>query len=244
MIKRFLFTIHHSPLKLNYYNYFTEIEETFVRRRGRNLMLSPLDWALIEAWQERDVPLHIILRGIEKVFDSVDAAPAPRRRTVKSLTYCREEIEAQYAEWLDRQTGKAEIETSNGDAQNNGVFTGEKIAEHLENSIFALKSADNPAMRENFRRAIRRLEELKANAPDDYEKTEEVLSDIECFLSDELKRNADAAHLKLVEKDAEKQLSQYKNKMKPEVYEKTFDLMITKRLREESGIPRLSLFSL
>ncbi len=229
---------------LNYYNYFTEIEETFVRRRGRNLMLSPLDWALIEAWQERGVPLHIILRGIEKVFDSVDAAPAPRRRTVKSLTYCREEIEAQYAEWIERQTGKSEAETSNGDAQTDGLFTAEMIAEHLENSISAVKSAENPAMRESFRRVIRRLEELKANAPDDYEKTEEVLTDIECFLSDELKRNADAAHLKLVEKDAETQLSRYKTKMEPEVYEKTFDLMVTKHLREESGVPRLSLFSL
>ncbi len=229
---------------MNYYNYFTEIEETFVRRRGRNLLLSPLDWALIEAWQERGVPLHIILRGIEKIFDSVDAAPSPRCRSVKSLMYCREEIEAQYAEWLERQTGKPGTETSNGGEQINEFFTGEMIAEHLENSISALKSANNPAMRESFRQVIARLEELKTNLTNDYEKTEEVLSDIENFLSGELKRGADTAHLKRVETDAGKQLSQYKNKMEREVYEKTLDLIVLKRLREESGIPRLSLFNL
>ncbi len=229
--------------KLNYFNYFSEIEETFIRRRGRNLLLSPLDWALIETWQERNVPLHIVLRAIEKVFDSVDKQPA-RKRTVKSLLYCREEIEAQYAEWLERQTGKAGTETSNGGEQINEFFTGEMIAEHLENSISALKSANNPAMRESFRQVIARLEELKTNLTNDYEKTEEVLSDIENFLSGELKRGADTAHLKRVETDAGKQLSQYKNKMEREVYEKTLDLIVLKRLREESGIPRLSLFNL
>ena len=30
-----------------YFNYFTEIEEHFQRRRGTLLMLSPLDWALM-----------------------------------------------------------------------------------------------------------------------------------------------------------------------------------------------------
>jgi hypothetical protein len=229
---------------LNYYNYFTEIEETFVRRRGRNLLLSPLDWALIETWQERNVPLHIVLRGIEKVFDGVDGQTS-RRRSVKSLMYCREEIEAQYAEWLERQAGKSDKEKISDAAQANGSLTRQTVSEHLENSISALKNSDKTALqRESFRRAIARLEELKINLTDDYEKTEEVLTDIENFLNDELKRNADAAHLKAVKKDAEKQLSAYKNKMEREVYEKTFNLIILKRLREDAGIPRLSLFSL
>jgi hypothetical protein len=88
---------------LNYFNFFTEIEDTFIRRRGRHLLLSPLDWALIESWKEMGVPLHIALRGIEKSFDSYEAKP--RRRTVKSLLYCQEEVEAQFAEWRERQTG-------------------------------------------------------------------------------------------------------------------------------------------
>jgi len=38
---------------MNYFNYFTEIETRFQQRRGSLLMLSTLDWALIETWRER-----------------------------------------------------------------------------------------------------------------------------------------------------------------------------------------------
>jgi hypothetical protein len=79
---------------------------------------------------------------------------------------------------------------------------------------------------------------------DDFEKAEEVLTDIENFLDVELKLRTDSAHLNRIKQDVEKNLSQYRNKMDKEVYEKTFDLMLLKKLREEAEIPRLSLFSL
>ncbi|MEK7723812.1 MAG: hypothetical protein AAB336_05655, partial [Acidobacteriota bacterium] len=63
---------------MNYFNYFSEIEETFIRRRGKNLFLSPLDWALMETWQEREVPIHIVLRAIEKVFDNYEKSSKKR----------------------------------------------------------------------------------------------------------------------------------------------------------------------
>jgi hypothetical protein len=36
----------------NYFNSFTEIEERFQQRLGALLLLSTLDWALIETWRE------------------------------------------------------------------------------------------------------------------------------------------------------------------------------------------------
>src|SRR4051812_41415729 len=90
-------SLHRIDLQLNYFNYFTEIEETFVRRRGKHLFLSPIDWAMIETWQERRIPLHIVIRGIESVFDGFEKKPGPR--SIKGLLYCREEIEAQYQAW-------------------------------------------------------------------------------------------------------------------------------------------------
>ncbi len=93
------------PTALNYFNYFTEIEDIFIRRRGKHLLLSPVDWALIESWKEMGVPLHVALSGIERAFDSFNAKP--RRRTVKSLLYCQEEVEAQFAEWQESQVGAA-----------------------------------------------------------------------------------------------------------------------------------------
>jgi hypothetical protein len=62
-----------------------------------------MDWALIESWKEMGVPLHVALRGIERSFDSYESRP--RKRSVKSLMYCQEEVEAQFHEWLESQTG-------------------------------------------------------------------------------------------------------------------------------------------
>ncbi len=53
----------------NYFHYFTEIEDRFSRRRGSLLLLSTLDWALIESWREAGVPLEAVLRGIDAAFD-------------------------------------------------------------------------------------------------------------------------------------------------------------------------------
>ena len=78
---------------LNYFSYFTEIEETFVRRRGKHLFIGTFDWALIETWKQIGIPLHVALRGIEKAFDSWESKP--RKRSVNSLLYCQEEVEAQ-----------------------------------------------------------------------------------------------------------------------------------------------------
>src|ERR687889_1338753 len=88
---------------LNYFNYFTEIEDAFVRRRGKHLLVSPLDWSLMESWKAQGIPLHVVLRGIEKSFDSYESRP--RNRSVKTLYYCQEEVEAQFREWLESQTG-------------------------------------------------------------------------------------------------------------------------------------------
>ena len=56
----------------NYFNYFTEIEERFQQRRGSLLLLSTLDWALIEMWREAGVPLEAVLRGIDAAFDKYE----------------------------------------------------------------------------------------------------------------------------------------------------------------------------
>jgi hypothetical protein len=224
---------------LNYYNYYTEIEEAFVRRRGKNLLLSPLDWALIESWQQRGIPLHVALRAIENVFDGFDKSPKPR--TIKGLLYCREEIEAQYEEWQRSQTGKSaeDAEDKTGD-----TFSGEDIRTHVLGIIEHLKRSPNEKMRDDLDRAIARLDELLTNFSDDFELVDKTLTDIESILDKALLTNADKLHLSKLDKEISGQLKAYKAGMEPIVYKKTFDMMLLKRLREDAGMPRLSLFYL
>ncbi len=71
-------------------NYFTAIEDHFRAARGTPLlMLSPLDWALIEAWKNGGIPLAAVLRGIDTAFERWRRLPArARTRMVNSPAYC------------------------------------------------------------------------------------------------------------------------------------------------------------
>jgi hypothetical protein len=237
---------------LNYYNYFTEIEEAFIRRRGKNLMLSPLDWALIESWQEREVPLHIVLRGIERVFDTIDKQPN-RKRSVKSLFYCKEEIEAQFAEWLESQVGASSPESAvpslkpeNGGShsEKGELFSREAIAAHLSEVTdelkLALEKAENADWRETLERVVNRLAELAGNY-ESAEKLEESLEKLDALLDESLLKTAETETLKA---DTARQMASYKSQMERDVFERTLDLMILKTLRERARVPRLSLFYL
>lgn len=225
---------------LNYFNYFTEIEDTFVRRRGKNLFLSPLDWALIEVWQDRGIPLHIVLRSIESVFDVFDKQP-PGTRTIKSLFYCREEIEVQYKEWLTSQAGKSE---EMGDSGQETGFSVGAIAAHIADAVVKLAAVENANLREDISRAIERLEQLCSELATNFETIDGSLGDIEKLLDRSMLTNWDRGHLKVLEKEIAGQLRAYKAEMEADAYKSTFDLMLLKRLREEAGIPRLGLYYL
>ncbi|MEP7148055.1 MAG: hypothetical protein ABI857_04165 [Acidobacteriota bacterium] len=221
---------------MNYYNYFTEIEDTFVRRRGKHLLLSPIDWAMIEGWQERGIPLHIVIRAIESVFDGYDKNPGPR--SIKGLLYCREEVEAQFLEWTSMQAGKQK--SNEGSIE----FSPDQIEKHIETVIGDLQKSQNPDLREDIERSIVRLRELSTNHSNDLATADQALSDVESLLEHVLLTKLNKERLAEIEKDVASQLKPYKSQMDADAYKQTSRVMILKRLRDEEGIPRLSLFYL
>lgn len=192
---------------------------------------------MIDAWRERGIPLHIVIRSIESVFDVFDKNPG--RRTIKGLLFCREEIEAQYSEWLASQVGKPEKTVAQSEQ-----FSTEVVAAHIEKSITTLKTVSIEVVQEDTARAISRLEELLADLTEDFETVDKTLGDIEKLLDRAMLKNWEPVHLKKLEKEIAKQLREYKADMQPDAYKNTFELMLLKRLREEAGIPRLGLFYL
>src|SRR5690349_2021212 len=87
----------------NYFGYFTEIEDHFQRARGTGMfLLSPLDWALIEAWKNAGIPLEAVLRGIDQAFEKWRGRPARARiHMVNSLAYCAQAIAAEAQAMVD-----------------------------------------------------------------------------------------------------------------------------------------------
>lgn len=234
----------------NYFNYFTEVEDAFVRRRGKHLLLSPMDWALIERWKDLNVPLHLVLRGIEQSFDSWESKP--RKRSVKSLLYCQEEIEAQYAEWLESRVGAAPEEKDEPGTADEGLpFPRQSVLEHLERGHQALKQAGARRGREDdlteaISRVIALLSELQkdfaATPRPDARQLELSLTGLERTLSDALLRVVPEEEMAAARKEVKEQLRPYRSHMEKPAYEQTFNNLLLKRLREENGLPRLSLF--
>jgi hypothetical protein len=229
---------------LNYFNYFSEIEAAFIRRRGRNLLLSPLDWDLIETWKEREIPLHIVVRAIEDVFDAYDKKEI-KRRAIKSLNYCKDEVEAQYEEWLTAQTGKSKSSEEVGGIADSKPesFSNAAIVEHFDRILaeFAVSKAKFGA------EALVRLEKVEneLRSIESEEFTTELLED----QLEELDKKVDeilleSEHSGKVTDDLSRRMSEYKSKMDAEAFERTFKLMLLKELRDDTGVPRFSLFYL
>jgi hypothetical protein len=87
-------------------NYLFEVTNLFLHRRGGVMQLSPLDWQLISEWENDGIPLHVVLRAINDVFDNLETKPMLQRPRIKSISYCEEAIENAYDQWLELQVGK------------------------------------------------------------------------------------------------------------------------------------------
>lgn len=236
---------------MNYFNYFTEIEDAFVRRRGKHLFLSPLDWALMETWKQQEVPLHIVLRGIERSFDSFEAKP--RKRSIKSLLYCQEEVEAQYAEWLEARVGANE-QTDVPANESETKFSLTSVSEHLDNCRNSLekllnrrRSEGKDDLTESLTRAISLLHEIQADltpATFNSRRVEDSLTGIERMLHDAVLTVIPTAQLDEIKKQLQQQLKPYKSHMEKTAYDQTLNNLLLKGLGREFEVPRLSLFYL
>lgn len=232
---------------MNYFNYFTEIEDAFVRRRGKHLFLSPMDWALMETWKQQGIPLHIVLRGVEKSFDSYEARP--RKRTVKSLLYCQEEVEAQYAEWVEAHVGSA---TGSAEPESDKTpFSFAAISEHLQRNRNALSElAQSRKQEDDLSEALIRAIALLADIEKDFasgatldtRKLEDSLTGLERMLNDSMLSVAGSSTLDEFKNGVKDQLKPYRSQMDAAAYKQTFNNLLLKRLREEFAMPRLSLF--
>lgn len=231
---------------MNYFNYFTEIEDEFVRRRGSHLLVSPLDWSLMEVWKQRGIPLHIVLRAINNAFDAYDKRPH-RGRKVNSLMYCRQEVEACYLQYLESRVGAGETKSDDA-AQADSPFQPAAILQYLTEQTATLERLAEGELSETLNRAAERLRELIDDLAQaahlSYEGLEADLTLIEESILEGLRQIADPETLAAWEKEGKKQLRAYREGMKPEVYRQTLDNFIARKLREQYRIPRLSLFYL
>ena len=201
----------------------------------------------METWKQQGIPLHIVLRGVEKSFDSYEARP--RKRSVKSLLYCQEEVEAQYAEWVEAHVGSS---TGSAEPESDKTpFSYAAISEHLQRSRNALSElAQSRKQEDDLSEALTRAIALLADIEKDFasgatldtRKLEDSLTGLERMLNDSMLSALDSSTLDEFKNGVKDQLKPYRSQMDAAAYKQTFDNLLLKRLREQFAMPRLSLF--
>jgi len=248
--------------RLNYFNYFTEIEEEFVRRRGKPLMISPMDWALVETWKTAGIPLHIVLRAINQAFDAYDAR-AQKHRKVNSLFYCQQQVESTFADYRLAQVGgssdfaqpsdgeTAVIEPSNKPEAFPKDVLFEFLARcdvQLQEAASRQSSSQSLAVKSAIERARARLadisSEVRGSTRIDAEALERDLDGLDRMILEAARASCGELELKELQTEAQSHLRGYKKKMDKAIYEQTVQNFISRRLREKNNIPRMSLFFL
>ncbi len=231
----------------NYFNYFTEIEERFQRRRGTATLLSTLDWSLIEAWREAGVPLEAVLRGIDEAFDKHDARAAKgtrRVRKVNGLAWAAQSVMQATEQMKEAAVGLATKETVGRESG----FEGERIAAYLRRNATELREANIAAPADAPVEAIAaRLEELAAiaaattdaHANEDLERTLTVLEEKLLAALQLVVREDDLVGWR---EQAARELAPYRGKMQGAQLKQVTQQFLQKRMLEASGMPRLSLF--
>ena len=227
----------------NYFNYFTEIEEHFQRRRGTLLMLSTLDWALIETWREAGVPLGAVLRGIDAAFDKYDARKSHARvRRVNGLGYCTQEVMAAVESMKEASTGSS---TTVQDTSLAAGFEQQRIADHLHSCAKQLRSASETPGGAGISELAQRLELLAAEVLDSepaLESLERTLTVMEEKMFALLVTSASESELTALREEAARELAPYRSRMQSAQIRQVEQQFLHKKLLERNGLPRLSLF--
>ena len=239
--------------QLNYFNYFTEIEERFLRRRGGGLLLTTLNWALIETWKDAGIPLEAALRGIDAAFDRYDQRPTKTKK-INSLAYCSQEVLAAAEDMKEATVGAASGEQPPSKAGAGQGFEPGTIAGFLRRNAELLESAKLPsrggiavqAVADDSARTLRKLaaDIEQKNAASKLEDLERHLTVLEEKLSAALAADADEESMLAIRREMDRSMAPYRRKMTAEQIAQLERQYLQKRLFEYFEVPRLSLFYL
>jgi len=235
----------------NYFNYFTEIEEHFQRRWGAPLLLSTLDWTLMETWRDAGIPLEAVLRGIDTTFEHHDRRPSKKSRKINGLGFCVQEVLTAAEEMKEAAVGAAQAEPAGG--RPTGFQTSEIVA-FLRLNAEQLDAAKLPEEKGISATPLARetANTLRAIAADlEVTKTLPRLEDLERRLTvaeEKLFAILLAAtpdeQIVTVRAEADRELAPYRRKMPAAQIEQLQRQYVHKRLLEKYMLPRLSLFYL
>jgi hypothetical protein len=233
----------------NYFNYFTEIEEYFWKKRGSHLLVSPLDWAIMETWQKAGVPLDAVFKGIDSAFESYGRSRRGAGKPLKSLAYCTDAVLDAAEEATEASAGRVPAKF----ASKPSPFERAELRQYFQRNSEMLQVAANRQMEkpelvtlwEEALRALQScLELVDSPVPLDVEDLERRLTLLDERIHAGMLLHASEELLLRLRREMDGALSAYRRKMKAAQLALVEKQFLQKRLLEEFRVPRLSLFYL
>lgn len=235
---------------MNCFEYFSEIEERFCRRRGSILLLSTLDWALIETWREAGIPLEVVLRGIDNAFDKYDQRSQRARgrlRKVNGLAWCAQAVMQAAEQRVEAATGMAPSRPpadSGFEPERVAAFL-EQNAQTIELAASSVRSEDAASWAAAAGIALRLRElaqEMRSSHPPALDDLDRTLTVLEEKLLGQLRTSASESELVELKEQADRELAPYRSGMSTVQLRQVQQQFLHKRLLELRRLPRLSLF--
>ena len=214
-----------------------------MQRRGGGLLLSTLDWALIETWKDAGVPLEAVLRGIDAAFDHYDQRPSKTKK-INSLAYCSQAVLTAAEDMKEAAVG-AGTQTPSERAAKQG-FEPAAVVAFLRSNAEAMEKARVPVSSSQFIhdavKTLRQLCDEIANKSSRLEDLERRLTVLEEKLFAMLLTSTPDEEIVAVRAAADRDLAPYRRKMSGPQIEQLQKQYVQKSLLEKYNLPRLSLF--
>ena len=222
----------------NYFNYFTEVEEYFVRKRGKNLLVSPMDWGLIELWRDSGIPLHIVLRGIERSFES---AQSRQRRSPNTLSYCHPAILEAFDEYNQAMIGTSPESREQETASEEDPSQVEAVLKFLQELESALKAHPHEDSQRSSERVTALRSEVSSTQSIDYRELDRDLAQIGVALSESLHKEMGSEKVKELRAEIKKEMKIYRKRLSKEMYQRLEKNYLDRKILSLHGLPEFSL---
>ncbi|MBI4445683.1 MAG: hypothetical protein HY645_07205 [Acidobacteria bacterium] len=219
----------------NYFNYFTEIEEYFLRRRGKNVLVSPLDWCLIELWKASGIPPHVVLRGIDRSFETAEKR---QKKPPSNLFYCQPAVLEAFEEYERAKLG------SENHLPGQAPFTREQVLAYLQKCRTGLLHLKGELFESATQRLMALCEEVSRSAFPDYERLDRDLSTIGAEVTRELGARLPEEVRKKIRQEITEDVKIYRKRVSKEVYRRLQESYLAKKIRQLYNLEEFSLFSL
>ncbi len=201
--------------------YFQSIALHFFKHRGAPFFLSSKEIDYIARWKEMEIPLHVVLEGIERSIEIYKRKPG-RKAKIQSLAFCDLQVLKAFEQERERKVGHKKRIVERHEKRDRAKAEVERFLGKIPHQASYLQEAYSLAQK------------VLSQSHFDEEKLERIEGKIEELL---WKNSLDEE-----KKRVKRRIAKDYEFKEEEEFERIFKIKLVKVLRDKYKIPYISLF--